>query len=61
MKMVSSVSFVLFLLWVLLALLDMWFGVIGAETFVKITITMLVVVCLLRVMNFSKRDDGNGP
>lgn len=48
MKMASIISLGLFVFWVLIVIVDMWFNIISWEIFVKLTVTLglLVVVAL---------------
>jgi len=55
----SSVTLWLFLAWVALVITDMWFDVVSTEVFLKISVTlglvMVVAVCVK--LSRSKHDD----
>lgn len=43
-------------LWVLLAILDMWFDVVSTETFIKLTVTLGLVAILVLVVALVRRE-----
>jgi len=59
MKITTFVSIGLFAIWVVLAIVDMWFDVVSWGTFVKITVTVLllgVLALALRVLGRNLRE-----
>ena len=51
----SSLSVVLVVLWLLLALVDMWFDVVTLDVFIKITISLVVVIIMIMMIKLAFR------
>ena len=56
MKYASFICIFLLVVWVLLAILDMWFGVIGMATFIKVTVTFGLIMVLALAVALAKRE-----
>jgi membrane protein implicated in regulation of membrane protease activity len=56
MRIASILSLGLFGVWVALAILDMWFDIVGWDLFLKITITFILVVVLVVCIALVKRE-----
>jgi len=51
----SGFSIILVVLWLLLALVDMWFDVITLDVFIKITISLVVVIIMIMMIKLMFR------
>ena len=51
----SGFSIILVVLWLLLALVDMWFDVITLDVFIKITISLVVVIIMIMMIKLAFR------
>lgn len=56
MKYASFICIFLLVVWVLLAILDMWFDVIGMATFIKVTVTFGLIMVLALAVALAKRE-----
>ena len=52
----SVLSTILVIAWILLALIDMWLDVVSLGVFIKITISVFVILLLLAVLGFLRTD-----
>jgi len=52
----AVLSTVLVIAWILLALIDMWLDVVSLGVFIKITISVFVILLLLAVLGFLRTD-----
>ena len=59
MKLTTFIGLGLFIVWVVLAIVDIWFDVVSWGTFVKITVTVLllgVLALTLRILGRNMQD-----
>lgn len=56
MKMASIITLALFIVWVLLAIADLWFDIVPWAVFVKITLTFGLLIILSMVVSLTKRE-----
>lgn len=64
MKMATIITLGLFIVWLLLAIADLWFDIVPWAFFVKITLTFALLIVLSMVISIAKRkmtnDSPNG-
>ena len=51
----SGFSIILVVMWLLLALVDMWFDVVTFDVFVKVTISLVVVIAIIMIVKLALR------
>ena len=51
----SGFSIILVVMWLLLALVDMWFDVVTLDVFIKITISLVVVIIMIMMIKLAFR------
>ena len=56
MKLASIITVSLLVIWVLLAILDMWFDIMSWEVFIKLTITLGLLAVVALVIAIAKRE-----
>jgi len=56
MKLASIITVSLLVIWVLLAILDMWFDIMSWEVFIKLTITLGLLAIVALVIAIAKRE-----
>jgi len=56
MKMASIITLALFIVWVLLAIADLWFDIVPWSVFVKITLTFGLLIILSMVISLTRRE-----
>lgn len=56
MKMASIITLVLFIVWLLLAIADLWFDIVPWAMFVKITLTFGLLIVLAMVISLTRRE-----
>ncbi len=56
MKMASIITLALFIVWVLLAIADLWFYIVPWSVFVKITLTFGLLIILSMVISLTRRE-----
>lgn len=55
MKTASNLCLGLFIAWVLLVIVDLWFNVISAATFYKLTVTLGLLCVIALVVALARR------
>ena len=56
MKMASIISMSLFVLWVLFAIIDMWFDIFSWDVFVKLTVTLGLIAVVALGIALARRE-----
>lgn len=56
MKLASILSVVLLVFWVFIAIIELWFDIFSFELFVKITVTILLIIVLAVGVALVKRE-----
>lgn len=56
MKLASIITLALFIIWVLLAITDLWFDIVPWSVFVKITLTFGLLIILAMVISLTRRE-----
>jgi len=56
MKIASIITLVLFVVWVLLAIADLWFDIVSWAVFIKITMTLALLIVLSVIISITKRE-----
>ena len=51
----SGFSIILVVMWLLLALVDMWFDVVTFDVFIKFTISLVVVIIMIMMIKLAFR------
>ena len=55
LKISTSIAYAVAIIWVLFALVDMWFNVVSFSVFIKITISVFVLLLFLFIYNLGGR------
>ena len=61
MKLASMITLALFVVWVLLAIVDLWFDIVPWSLFIKITLTFGLLIVLAMVASLAKREIKTNP
>jgi len=61
MKLASMITLALFVVWVLLAIVDLWFDIVSLSLFIKITLTFGLLIVLTMVASLAKREIKTNP
>lgn len=56
MKYASLICIGLLVFWVLIAILDMWFDIIGTAVFIKLTVTLGLIMVVVLALALAKRE-----